>query len=98
MKALTLTDYIQENIQHDNEFATHYDREKLINEIAVMITSARKEHHMTQAELAKKIGTKQSVISRIENGRGSIIPSIETLAKIGTAFNMSLHLKFQEAH
>lgn len=33
------------------------------------LQAARKEHNLTQAELAKQVGTTQEVISRIETGK-----------------------------
>lgn len=48
--------------------------------ISEMLKEARKEAKMTQSELADKIGTKKSYISRIENGKDNI--TIETLIKI----------------
>ncbi len=48
--------------------------------ISEMLKEARKEAKLTQSELAEKIGTKKSYISRIENGKDNI--TIETLIKI----------------
>ncbi len=48
--------------------------------ISEMLKDARKRADMTQAQLAEKIGTKKSYISRIENGKGNI--TIETLIKL----------------
>ncbi|MDB5254679.1 MAG: Helix-turn-helix domain protein [Candidatus Nomurabacteria bacterium] len=45
-----------------------------------MVEQARISKGMTQVELAKKIGTKQSAIARIENG--SSLPSLTILQKI----------------
>jgi len=45
-----------------------------------MLKSARKEAKLTQSELAERIGTKKSYISKVENGKGNI--TIETLIKI----------------
>jgi ribosome-binding protein aMBF1 (putative translation factor) len=95
MKALTLNEFIDNKIQQDDEFAQHYEREQIINNIAVMIANARKERHMTQSELAKKIGSKQSVVSRLESGSSSFIPSLETLVKVADALNMRLTLQLQ---
>jgi len=92
MKALTLTNYITKEKKSDKEFAEHYAREEIINNIAIMIVEARKTAHVTQSELAKKIGTKQSVISRIESGNSAYIPSLDTLVKIANALNMKLQL------
>ena len=95
MKALTLTDYVDKKLKTDPEFAEHYAREQIINNIAEMIVDARKTVHLTQSELAKKIGTTQSVISRIESGNSVFIPSLETLVRIAAALNMKLQLQMQ---
>jgi len=44
------------------------------------LKEARKEAHITQEQLADKIGTKKSYISRIENGKADI--QVSTLYKI----------------
>ncbi|MCK7580936.1 MAG: helix-turn-helix domain-containing protein [Chromatiales bacterium] len=48
--------------------------------IGEMIKEARKHAHLTQDDLAEKIGTKKSYISRIENGKIDI--QLSTLFKI----------------
>ena len=48
--------------------------------ISEMLKEARKEAHITQEQLADKIGTKKSYISRIENGKSDI--QLSTLFKI----------------
>lgn len=48
--------------------------------ISEMLKEARKEAKLTQEELAVKIGTKKSYISRIENGKCDI--QLSTLYKI----------------
>jgi len=48
--------------------------------IGEMIKEARKNAHLTQDDLAEKIGTKKSYISRIENGKIDI--QLSTLFKI----------------
>jgi len=93
MKALTLTDYINKKLQSDEQFVKHYAREQIINNIAEMIVDARKTTHLTQSELAQKVGTTQSVISRIESGDSAWIPSLETLFRIASALNMKLKLQ-----
>lgn len=56
--------------------------------ISEMLKEARKEAKLTQSELADKIGTKKSYISKIENRKGNI--TLETLIKI---FESGLHKK-----
>jgi len=48
--------------------------------ISEMLKEARREANMTQQELADKIGTKKSYISRLENGKCDI--QLSTLYKI----------------
>ena len=48
--------------------------------ISEMLREARKEAKMTQEQLAVKVGTKKSYISRLENGRCDI--QLSTLYKI----------------
>jgi len=48
--------------------------------ISEMLKEARKEAKMTQEQLADKVGTKKSYISRLENGRCDI--RLSTLYKV----------------
>lgn len=48
--------------------------------ISEMLKEARKEANMTQEQLAEKIGTKKSYISRLENGHCDI--QLSTLYRI----------------
>lgn len=81
-----------ENKLRDPEFKAEYDR--LQPEFAVIqaILDARIKKGLTQNDLAKKIGTKQSVISRLESGRAN--PSVAFLKKLAEALNSSLQIKF----
>jgi predicted transcriptional regulator len=53
---------------------------------------ARMEAHLTQSELASKIGTTQSAIARLEAGRVS--PSISTLRRYAEATGRQLRVGF----
>ncbi|WP_300727556.1 helix-turn-helix transcriptional regulator [uncultured Bacteroides sp.] len=55
-----------------------------------IICEARKNEKMTQAELAQKIGTNKSYISRIE--KGLIDPSISTFCRIIEALGLKLEI------
>lgn len=48
--------------------------------ISEMLKAARKEANMTQEQLAEKVGTKKSYISRLENGKCDI--QLSTLYRI----------------
>lgn len=53
---------------------------------------ARVQKSVTQKELAEKVGTKQSVISRLETGRGN--PTVAFLKKFAAALNTRLEIRF----
>ncbi len=48
--------------------------------VSEMLKSARKEANLTQEQLADKVGTKKSYISKLENGKGNI--QLSTLIRI----------------
>lgn len=56
--------------------------------IAQTIIEKRLEKGLSQSELAQKIGTKQSAISRLESGNYN--PSIIFLEKVAKALNLNL--------
>ena len=57
------------------------------------ILEARVKKGMTQAQLASKIGTKQSAIARIESGDAN--PSIGFLQKLAEALGKKLVIRFE---
>lgn len=67
---------------------------KLQPEFALIgaVIEARKKKGLTQTMLAKKIGTKQSVISRLEKGRAN--PTVSFLKKLAEAFSTNLEIRF----
>lgn len=58
---------------------------------AQILLDARKGSGMTQSELANKIGTDKSYISRVE--RGLTIPSISTFYRMVSAMGLTVELK-----
>jgi len=54
---------------------------------------ARAAAGITQAEIAKRIGTTQSAVARLESGRGKPSPSLATLRKYAHALGCRLELK-----
>ena len=61
--------------------------------LALEIAKARTKARMTQGQLAKAVGTTQSVISRIERANQNL--TIQTLAKIANALHtpLTIHLR-----
>jgi UDP-N-acetylglucosamine 1-carboxyvinyltransferase len=56
--------------------------------MAIQIAKARQKAKLTQGQLAKAIGTTQSVISRIERADQNL--TLETLSKIASALKSDL--------
>ena len=68
------------------------NREKTWEEYnAQVLLDARKSAHLTQAELAKRIGADKGYISRIE--RGLTVPTVATLYKIAAAIGMTVEFR-----
>ena len=55
-----------------------------------IIEEARKKANMTQAELAEKIGTNKSYISRVETGKTE--PQVSTFYRIASALGLNVEL------
>ena len=75
------------------KFKAEYD--KLEPEFAPIeaILEARVRKGMTQAQLASKIGTKQSAIARLESGNAN--PSVGFLQKLAEALGKKLVVRFE---
>ncbi len=90
-KHLDFDDFLDESLKN-KIIKAHYD---LINpEFAVItaIINARNKHGLTQKKLAEKLGTKQSVISRLERGHAN--PSLAILKKLADALDCDLQISF----
>lgn len=55
-----------------------------------IIEEARKNAHLTQEELAQRIGTNKSYISRVETGRTE--PKVSTFYRIASALGLVVNL------
>ncbi len=78
----------------DEEFKIYFERAEAKRKIAQEIASLRRSRHLTQAELAKRIGTKQQVISRLENPADKRLPSLEFLDRVARVFGKRLVVSF----
>ena len=63
----------------------------LFAQIAGQVADRRKERGLSQADLAKLVGTTQSAIARLESGGRP--PRIDTLLRIANALDADLHLE-----
>lgn len=84
---------LKKELLKNPEFRKLYEESQLEFEIAKAIIKTRLKRKMTQKELAKRMRTTQSVISRIEQARTS--PSISFLKRVARALNASLQIHFR---
>ncbi len=75
-------------LMKDPEVRKAWKETRLEYEIARALILARVKKRLTQAQLAKKINTKQSAISRLESGNYN--PSLEFLNKVSQALGCKL--------
>lgn len=79
--------HLAKNLKN-KEFKNHYDEYGRQLEISYRVLQLRKKAKMSQLELARKIGTTQSNIARMEGGRQNF--TLNTLNKIASIFDKQL--------
>jgi len=85
--------HLDEQLQNP-AFASEWERQRAERECAKTIIAARMELNLTQKELAKLTGIRQSNISRIESGNSS--PTIATLQQLAYGMGKTLHIEFRQ--
>lgn len=88
-----LSQYIKERKKSDKEFSVGYDSGYEEFKIGVMIKELRIKEGMTQEELARRLNTKKSVISRMENHSEDI--RLSTLGKVAEVFGKKLQIAIE---
>ena len=91
MKDLTLNDYLEKQLK-DPDFRKEWDKSEVACQVTRALIEARIKGKISQRELARKAGTTQTVISRIENM--SVSPSIGLLQRIAGSLGKKLEIKF----
>jgi len=90
---MTNWDTFKKKLLKDPEFKRLYEESQPEFEIARALIRARIEQKMTQKELARKLNTTQSVISRVEQAKTS--PSLSFLKRLAAALNTTLQVQFK---
>lgn len=80
-------------LMSDPEVRKVYEETRIEREIAHALIKARIEKRLTQAQLAKKLKTRQSVVSRVESGQTT--PSLSFLKRLASALDTSLSVQFK---
>lgn len=82
---------LKKELLKDPEVKKEYDRLAPRYAVISSLIRARIEKGLTQKELAKRIGTKQSAIARLETGNTN--PSLDFLEKVVDAMGYKLQIK-----
>jgi ribosome-binding protein aMBF1 (putative translation factor) len=88
-------DIIRGKLANDTQLAREVEEERLHADIAVQILRLRTDAKMEQKELAERVGTQQSVISRIEEADYNV-HSLQLLNRIADVFGKRLHVDFRD--
>lgn len=83
--------YIQERTERDPEFAENYEVGYADFKIGVILRQAREAAGLTQDEVARKLQTKKSAISRIENHADDV--RLSTIRRYAEAVGANLQIR-----
>lgn len=86
-----LENYIDKRKKKDPEFAEGFEQGYREFKIGVLLKQAREQAGLSQEELAKKLGTKKTAISRIENHAQDI--KLSTIQKVARALGKDLEVR-----
>jgi ribosome-binding protein aMBF1 (putative translation factor) len=95
MKTVKAKDIHARRVAEDSDYRGAYD--SLEGEFALIdaLIQARTRAHLSQAEVASRMGTTESVVSRLESGR--VKPSTRTLERYAEATGHRLRISLEPA-
>ena len=85
---------LHEKWSRDPDYLKGYEEMRPEFELARALIAARSQAGLTQAQLAARMETSQSVVSRLESGQAH--PSTKTLERIARATGTRLRIAFEE--
>lgn len=88
-KVYTLEDSLKE-LMRNPAFKKEWEDSEAEYQLACKLIETRLKKHLSQRELAKKVGTSQAAISRIEGMNGN--PSLHLLKRIAQALGEKLQI------
>lgn len=89
----SITESIEEDERLDPEYKAERERNRPRRELARMLMIRRIELDLSQQELADRMGTSVSVVSRLERGRQNFSPA--TLKRLAEALDTRLVYTFE---
>ncbi|MDQ7083888.1 MAG: helix-turn-helix transcriptional regulator [Sulfurovum sp.] len=91
MKRPTFKDFKKVALE-DGEVKAEYDALAPLFDIKKQLINARLNKGVTQDEIAHKIGTSKSSISRLESLNNTFMPNVGTLMKYAEALGLKLNV------
>jgi ribosome-binding protein aMBF1 (putative translation factor) len=88
-----VSDHIKDSLKNP-EFRAEYERLAPYEELARIVIMRRAALDLTQAELATRMGTTASAVSRIESGQHAT--NAQTLKKLADAFGVRAVFGFED--
>jgi predicted transcriptional regulator len=82
---------VKEDLLKDEEFRVEFVELEDEFALASQLIEARKKAHLTQDEVAKRMGTTQSVVARLESGHP--LPSLRSLQRYAQAVNGRIEIR-----
>ena len=82
---------LKKELLQDEEFRNEYVRLEDEFALAAQLIEARKRAHLTQEEVAKRMGTTQSVVARLESGHP--LPSLRSLQRYAQAVDSKVEIR-----
>ena len=89
---IPLSEVLKKDLK-DPGFRKAFEEADIEARLAVQIALARDRAHMSQVQLARKLGTKQQTVSRIERGGQNL--TLHTLWKISQAVKSKLVIELR---
>ncbi len=86
-----LKKYVAKRKENDEEFALNFNEGYKLFKIGVMLKEAREAAGITQEELAARLCTKKSAISRMENHAEDV--KLSTLEKFASSLGKTLDIR-----
>lgn len=89
----SIKEYLQDQLASDPALRAEYDAMEPEFAIYDQLLRARKRAKLTQAEIAKRMGTTASVVARLESADYRNLPSLNTLRKYAAATGSRLEIR-----
>jgi DNA-binding XRE family transcriptional regulator len=81
---------LKRRLMENPEFQQEYEKADAEFRLVESLVNARTKANLSQAEVARRVGTTQSAIARLEGG--GVTPSISTLRRYAEATGMGLEI------